>query len=86
MGYNHDVCLMQEVLNEYCAEILGFVYRNYTYQNKPLPDDVQQGKDSVIEIKSSLFPQDNVDPLIDKKEQLQEIYKHIKSVTPFPHQ
>ncbi|MBQ9531636.1 MAG: hypothetical protein IJR70_06150 [Eubacterium sp.] len=86
MEYNHEICLMQEVLNEYCADILGFIYRNYTYQNKPLPEVIQKHKDEVIEIKSTLFPQDSIEPLKAKKEQLQKIYKHVKLVTPFPYQ
>ena len=85
MSYDHDVCLKQEVLSEYCADILGFIYRNYTYPDIEKPEKITQYKREVAEIKNSLFPQDNIELLTAKKARLEEIYRDILESTPQPH-
>lgn len=85
MGYDHDICLKQEVLSEYCADILGFIYRNYTYPQIEKPKKVSEYKKEVAEIKNSLFPQESIEPLIEKKARLEQIYREILEITPQPH-
>ena len=85
MAYNHDICLQQEVLNEYCAEILGFIYRNYLYEKKELPENIAILKAETIKIKSALMPQEEIEPLYAFEDRLIQIFKEVKETTPFPH-
>ena len=85
MAYHHDICLMQEVLSEYCADINGFIYRNYVYPGIEMPEQISAYKKEVVEIKNSLFPQQSIEPLQNYKKRLEEIYNDTLRLTPEPH-
>lgn len=85
MAYTHDVCLMQEVLNEYCFDILGFIHRNYTLKGIEKSDEIVSIQAETREIYNHLFPQNDLAPLLRSKERLQEIYTELKKTTPLPH-
>lgn len=85
MANTHDMCLEREVLDEYCFDIIGFIYRNYDYPNIARPNAIDAYYKEVWDIQRSLLSQKSIEGLLEFDERLQNIYREVRSLTPQPH-
>lgn len=85
MAYSHEICLEQEVLNEFLAEVKGFIFRNEHYGNLVMTKELEELRYELADLKNSVFPNDSLEPLREIRKRGREIYEIFKKATPLPH-
>ena len=77
--------LKQEVYTEIIWGIDGFVFRNYTVQQKEIPQEIEELRDEALNIYRSFTAEDTEEKLEKDERRIVEIRDYIKSITPLPH-
>ena len=85
MAYSYEICLEQEVLNEFLAEVKGFIFRNEHYENLVMTKELKELRYELAVLKNSVFPNDSLEPLQKIETRAREIYEIFKKETPLPH-
>lgn len=81
----YERSLKQEVYTELIWGIDAFVFRNYTVQQKEIPQEIKELRDEALDIYRHFTSEDTEEKLEIVKNRIVEIRDYIKSVTPQPH-
>ena len=85
MATAYEIAFQYEIANECIAGINGFISRNYNSVDKKMPKEIEEIDKEIWDIYRKLPLENDMDKMLEYRDRLKYLLKHVKEITPQPH-